>query len=52
MFSSTSSQETLRFSGNIIYCSPNDQSLTYFLCVLWENTAVNQSLGDDNDSVD
>ena len=28
MFPSTSSRETLRFSGNKIYCSPRDQSLS------------------------
>ena len=28
MFSPTSSQETLRFSGNKIHCSPRDQSLS------------------------
>ena len=35
MFPSTSSRETLRFSGNKIHCSPRDQSLsvkyTYFV---------------------
>ena len=28
MFPSTSSRETLRFSGNKIHCSPRDQSLS------------------------
>ena len=28
MFPSTSSQETLRFLGNKIHCSPQDQSLS------------------------
>ena len=35
MFPSTSSRETLRFSGNKIHCSPRDQSLS-----------VNYSTGD------
>ena len=30
MFPSTSSRETLRFSGNKIYCSPRDQSLSVY----------------------
>ena len=39
MFSSTSSRETLRFSGNKIHCSPREQSLSVkynsFLAVSW-----------------
>ena len=41
MFPSTSSRETLRFSGNKIHCSPRDQSLSVyyyiskFLRALW-----------------
>ena len=34
MFPSTSSRETLRFSGNKIHCSPRDQSLSVN-CLLW-----------------
>ena len=35
MFPSTSSRETLRFSGNKIHCSPWDQSLSvYYTCIL------------------
>ena len=35
MFPSTSSRETLRFSGNKIHCSPRDQSLSEIkLCLL------------------
>ena len=30
IFPSTSSRETLRFSGNKIYCSPRDQSLSVY----------------------
>ena len=30
MFPSTSSRETLRFSGNKIHCSPRDQSLSVY----------------------
>ena len=30
LFPSTSSRETLRFSGNKIYCSPRDQSLSVY----------------------
>ena len=30
MFLSTSSRETLRFSGNKIHCSPRDQSLSVY----------------------
>ena len=34
MFPSTSSRETLRFSGNKIHCSPRDQSLSVKYCLL------------------
>ena len=30
MFPSTSSRETLRFSGNKIHCTPRDQSLSVY----------------------
>ena len=33
MFPSTSSRETLRFSGNKIHCSPQDQSLSDKCCM-------------------
>ena len=33
MFPSTSSRETLRFSGNKIHCSPRDQSLSVYCCM-------------------
>ena len=33
MFPSTSSRETLRFSGNKIHCSPRDQSLSVKCCM-------------------
>ena len=38
MFPSTSSRETLRFSGNKIHCSPRDQSLSvnYFQKEPWD----------------
>ena len=38
MFPSTSSRDTLRFSGNKIHCSPRDQSLSvyYFLHRIWK----------------
>ena len=32
MYPSTSSRETLRFSGNKINCSPRDQSLSVYYC--------------------
>ena len=36
MFPSTSSRETLRFSGNKIHCSPRDQSLSvYYTLNVW-----------------
>ena len=34
MFPSTSSRETLRFSGNKIHCSPRDQSLSVKCCMV------------------
>ena len=34
MFPSTSSRETLRFSGNKIHCSPRDQSLSVYCWML------------------
>ena len=42
MFPSTSSRETLRFSGNKIHCSPRDQSLCVYYYMAstasaWEN---------------
>ena len=38
MFPSTSSRETLRFSGNKIHCSPRDQSLSvYYITSLTNN---------------
>ena len=40
MFPSTSSRETLRFSGNKIHCSPRDQSLS----VKYETIMVEQAL--------
>ena len=39
MFPSTSSRETLRFSGNKIHCSPRDQSLSV-KCVFRLKTSV------------
>ena len=35
MFPSTSSQETLQFSGNKIHCSPRDQTLS----IIWSTIA-------------
>ena len=37
MFPSTSSRETLRFSGNKIHCSPRDQSLSVYYIMLYTN---------------
>ena len=36
MFPSTSSRETLRFSGNKIHCSPRDQSLSVYYRISWK----------------
>ena len=41
MFPSTSSRETLRFSGNKIHCSPRDQSLSVNYCILSRATLYN-----------
>ena len=43
MFPSTSSRETLRFSGNKIHCSPRDQSLSvnYYPDLLIDHTMLN-----------
>ena len=41
MFPSTSSQETLRFEGNKIHCSPRDQSLSD---LLYSKTKQTQNL--------
>ena len=41
MFPSTSSRETLRFSGNKIHCSPRDNSLSVY-CFMWRK---NDKLG-------
>ena len=38
MFPSTSSRETLKFSGNKIHCSLRDQSLSVKCCFLFENS--------------
>ena len=49
MFPSTSSRETLRFSGNKIHCSPLDQSLSVKCCMknltsfIFEPTTPNMS---------
>ena len=42
MFPSTSSRETLRFSGNKIHCSPRDQSLSvnYVTCNVGTKSAA------------
>ena len=39
MFPSTSSRETLRFSGKKIHCSPRDQSLSVY-CIVFKNTLL------------
>ena len=39
MFPSTSSRETLRFSGNKIHCSPRDQSLSVYCSMANINVA-------------
>ena len=44
MFPSTSSRETLRFSGNKIHCSPRDQSLSVRCFCLVSTTAVKDKL--------
>ena len=41
MFPSTSSRETLRFSGNKIHCSPRDQSLSVKYISLLKDASVN-----------
>ena len=43
MFLSTSSRETLRFSGNKIHCSPQNQSLCvkYFITTIYHLLYVN-----------
>ena len=41
MFPSTSSQETSRFSGNKIHCSPRDQSLSVNYSLVWYILIVN-----------
>ena len=46
IFLSTSSRETLRFSGNKIHCSPRDQSLSVTI-IMWPGgggTSVNFGL--------
>ena len=45
MFPLTSSQETLRFSGNKIHCSPRDQSLSVYYQDLEE--LVSTTLADE-----
>ena len=40
MFPSTSSRETLRFSGNKIHCSPRDQSLSVNCCMAGTSITV------------
>ena len=45
MFPSTSSRETLRFSGNKIHCSPRDQSLSVKCCQS-ENSTHDRTLED------
>ena len=40
MFPSTSSRETLRFSGNKIHCSPRDQSLSVYCLPRGQSSSV------------
>ena len=42
MFPSTSSRETLRFSGNKIHCSPRDQSLSVYYSTSTKNNFIQQ----------
>ena len=46
MFPSTSSRETLRFSGNKIHCSPRDQSLSVYYSMsprwIWSDKITNE----------
>ena len=46
MFPSTSSRETLRFSGNKIHCSPRDQSLSVY-CFADLAWAQSVAMGDE-----
>ena len=44
MFPSTSSRETMRFSGNKIHCSPRDQSLSVYYCSIYTGTRATRSI--------
>ena len=50
MFPSTSSRETMRFSGSKIHCSPRDQSLSVYsvLRILVDFSFVSQHFGSSN----
>ena len=52
MFPSTSSQETLRFSGNKIHCSPRDQSLSDLSDLLYSKASESNRWKTNNHDID